>query len=655
MRPAQRAVTSATLTAFNSCQDALSALRKAAQASITQYGLPTEGMATDRGEFPAADGAAAAAPSAAAAAPAAAPAGGASAPAYSGTNDYTAGVDEPDLVKTDGSRIVTVSGNTLEVIDAASHQVTGTLNLTSAGISGGTVNLLLSGSHALLIAQNTVFFGGADPGVDQYGPRFLLVDLTGSPRVLASYTIDGNLIDARQVGSVVRIVTQYAPVIRFPDLPDGTSNAGRMAAYRAAAGSAGLDAWLPSYAATESDGAVISGSVPCTAISRPKTFSGTNLLTVLTFDASATSFGSGDPVSVVADGDTVYGTASSLYVASGGQTGPFGGAGGPVGYVSGPAAVRQETQIYRFDITGQGAPRYAASGTVPGYLINQYAMSEWNGFLRVATTTGTSWALADGRPAGARASSSAVYELTTAGHAMRIVGNVTGLGSEERIYAVRFMGPVGYVVTFRQTDPLYTLDLTDPSHPHAVGALGLTGYSAYLQPVSATRLVGIGQQADAQGHVLGTQVSLFDVANLAAPARLSTYALASSTSAAELDPHAFLYWPADGLVVVPLQTSGPVSGSSAQPSQGPQTGALVLRLSGDRIAVDGFIGQPQTGSYPGSAIERSLIIGQTLWTVSPAGVMASDLTTLHQQAWLPFTSVPPIYPNQSMAPAAAES
>ena len=75
-------------------------------------------------------------------------------------------------------------------------------------------------------------------------------------------------------------------------------------------------------------------------------------------------------------------------------------------------------------------------------------------------------------------------------------------------------------------------------YARAVGALGLTGYSAYLQPVSATRLVGVGQQADAEGHVQGTQVSLFDVANLADPARLSTYALASSTSAAEQDPHA---------------------------------------------------------------------------------------------------------------------
>jgi hypothetical protein len=209
----------------------------------------------------------------------------------------------------------------------------------------------------------------------------------------------------------------------------------------------------------------------------------------------------------------------------------------------------------------------------------------------------------------------------------------------ERIYAVRFMGPAGYVVTFRQTDPLYTLDLSDPAHPRVVGALGLTGYSAYLHPVSATRLIGIGQQADTMGHVLGTQLSLFDVSDLATPARLDSYALADSMSQAQSDPHAFLYWPADQLVVVPIQADGPVA---ADPGVGiasagplPQSGALVLRIAGTRIVRTGFISQPESDPYT-SPIERSLIIGQTLWTVSAAGLLASDLTSLREQAWLPF-------------------
>lgn len=642
-------VRKATLTAFHSCREALAKLREATEASVTPYGLPT-GTASYGGGvmFPAgaraADGAAN--PAAAVGAPhAAANTGtagagtagaGTAAPAYSGTNDYAAGVDEPDLVKTDGRRIVTVSRGSLEVIDAATRRVTGQLNLASAGIQGDPANLLLSGDHALLLAPY------AGPPAPETGPRFFLVDLAGQPRVIASYGIQGALIDARLVGSVARIVTSSQPAIEYPDLPAGYSDAQRVAAYRAVTSRANLEAWLPQYDSGEG-GVTTVGHVPCTAVSRPDRYSGTNLLTVLTFDLSAGTLGTGTPVSVVADGDTVYGTTSSLYVASGQmRTAPR--AAAPM---SGQAQPRQDTQIYRFDITRPGAPLFAGSGSVPGYLVDQYAMSEWGGYLRVATTTGTSWSIADGRPSGARTSSSAVYELTTSSPVMRIAGKVAGLGTGERIYFVRFMGPVGYVVTFRQTDPLYTLDLGDPSHPRVVGALGLTGYSAYLDPVSASRLIGIGQDADAEGHKLGTQVSLFDVSDLAAPARLATYALAGSRSGAEFNPHAFLYWRPDQLVVVPIAAYGPVTGT-APDMQVPLAGALVLRVTDSGITTVGFISQPRSGVNR-QAIERSLVIGQTLWTVSAAGVLASDLGTLQAQAWLPFPSHLNSYPERAVA------
>jgi hypothetical protein len=313
------------------------------------------------------------------------------------------------------------------------------------------------------------------------------------------------------------------------------------------------------------------------------------------------------------------------------------------GGTAGTPGIGQRTDIYRFDITSPGPPRFAAGGSVPGYLIDQYALSEWQGYLRVATTTGTSWALADGRPADAQTSSSAVYVLSTRGPVMRPVGQVRGLGRTERIYSVRFIGPVGYVVTFRQTDPLYTVDLSDPAQPRVRGSVALTGYSAYLHPASDTRLIGIGRQADAMGHVGGTQVSLFDVSDLAAPTRLATFTLAAAISDAEFDPHAFLYWPGAHLMVVPLQRTGMVAGApvppdgAAQSAGAPQSGALVLRIDDSGITETGFITQPDPAGYLGyPPIQRSLIIGQNLWTISAAGAMASDLTTLRQQGWIPF-------------------
>jgi uncharacterized secreted protein with C-terminal beta-propeller domain len=195
---------------------------------------------------------------------------------------------------------------------------------------------------------------------------------------------------------------------------------------------------------------------------------------------------------------------------------------------------------------------------------------------------------------------------------------------------VRFVGPVGYVVTFRQTDPLYTIDLSDPTHPRVRGSLELTGYSAYLHPVSDTELLGIGRQADAQGHVGGLQVSLFDVSDLDSPSRVATFGLPDSQSTAEFDPHAFLYWPADGLVVVPLQMYN---------QSGTQGGVLVLRASGSSLSDIGFLSQPASGTFGinvAMAISRSLVIGNTLWTVSDGGLMANSLTDLAQVAWLPF-------------------
>ena len=221
---------------------------------------------------------------------------------------------------------------------------------------------------------------------------------------MSSYTIEGSLIDARQIGPAVRVVISTQPGLNFPVQPGSTSNARRVVANQAVISRAGLDAWLPHYEET-SGGATSTGRIACSAVSRPATYSGANLLTVLTFDLSSDALGSGDGVSIVADGNTVYGTDTSLYVAGDERwlaeaaTADPGPGMSAEGAASTPgSAIRQRTDIYRFDITGPGPPRFAAGGSVPGYLIDQYALSQWQGYLRVAITTGTSWALADGPP-----------------------------------------------------------------------------------------------------------------------------------------------------------------------------------------------------------------------------------------------------------------
>ena len=223
-------------------------------------------------------------------------------------------------------------------------------------------------------------------------------------------------------------------------------------------------------------------------------------------------------------------------------------------------------------------------------------------------------------------SHSMVSVLTRRGDQLAQVGRIDGLGKGERIYAVRYLGDTAYVVTFRQTDPLYTVDLSEPSQPRVTGELKITGYSAYLHPVGDGRLLGVGQEATVQGSTTGTQVSLFDTSDQRGAKRISQVHFEGGHSEVEGDPHAFLYWPDKDLVVLPMAVmSDPAA---------PGTGAVVLRVSGDTLTQ---VGTLRHEGAVGFAPRRAMVIGDELWTVSQAGMLVSDLDRLTQVAWLPFT------------------
>jgi hypothetical protein len=672
IRPGVAKAADVALVRFTTCADALRNLRAAATAATlagtahlvggaSGIAGPAVGAAP-AANAPAADG------SRGSAQPATAPG------AYSSTNDAVAGVDEPDLVKTDGQRIVTVIGGVLRVVNVATHQVTGMLRLpdVAGGFGMSPVNLLLSGDRAMVLFDQGYPLVEVGGGVSSapvpspiFGPRLLLVDLSApTPQVIAQYTMDGALVDARQVGSVVRVVVRSVPRVFFSGPAMEGVSAGGMPVTAPAIGRAGIGSWLPRYQVTARHWSH-SGTVGCADIRHPvaQVYSGLSMLTVLTFDLQSARLGDGLPVTIVADGSTVYSNGTSLYVAGSQQWSvpapqgmpPVAGRAGesPTGLAGGapmasappvtlrpnpaytlpqslppqPAFPQQRTAIYKFSIAAPGRPVYEASGTVPGWLLGsagltQYALSEWNGALRVATTSGGAFG------AGSwQAPVSAVYELEQFGSSLVIVGKVGGLGAGEQVYAVRFAGPAGYVVTFRQVDPLYTLDLSDPAQPRVTGELWLSGYSAYLDPIGATRMIGIGQSVGPLGETAGTQISLFDTADPAAPARLAVFRLPFGHSEAEFDPHAFLYWPATGMQVIPVQLLyGPGAAE-----------ALVLRVGDHSITEAGVIRQPAVPGWPGGAqIRRSLVAGGALWTLSEAGLWANGLNTLRPSGWVPF-------------------
>ncbi|MGH3716084.1 MAG: beta-propeller domain-containing protein [Micromonosporaceae bacterium] len=633
------------LVAFDSCGAALKDFKRAARPYVGPYGFGFGGHGySDNAE---ADSAAGAGRDSAPQAPGAPADKGGSAPDHSGTNVHEAGVDEPDLVKTDGRRIVTVADGVLRVVDVATRKQTGTLRLPHDG--GQTYDrayaeagqLLMYGDRALVVLSNPhVRYdgGGPVPGAEPAAPgradpeasapelaivgvELVQIDLAGTPRIISRMKLDGEYVDARAVGGTVRLVTRSAPRVPFA-YPDGShrSEARAQRDNRITLERTTIADWLPRYE-IDNGRTVTRGQVGCQAVSRPTAYTGTSMLTVTTLGLEASALSGKQAVSIVADGSTVYGTGKTLYVASAQHQAI------PVDAVREPESMpKPRTNVYKFDTSRAGTPRFTAAGSVPGWLINQYAMSEHDGYLRLATTVEEFGGAAQPR------SQSAVYVLAHDGKKLTTVGRLGGLGKSERIYAVRFSGPVGYVVTFRQTDPLYTVDLRDPRSPKLLGELKIPGFSAYLHPAAAGRLIGVGQEANEQGQVQGTQVSLFDVSDLSAPRRLAQYHVKAGHSEAEYDPHAFLYWPKTGLLVIPVVSYG---AERAEPDKGePVVGALVLKLSGDSFTEVGTIAHPNQ-DYRG-AVRRSLIIGDTLWTVSSAGLLANDAETLQKQAWISF-------------------
>ncbi|TDO39574.1 beta-propeller domain-containing protein [Paractinoplanes brasiliensis] len=572
------------LVAFDSCAQLEKELRAAAELSSTaeqggaRLAVPDNARAADAGAAP-----------------------GQAAPAHSSTNVHEAGVDEPDIVKTDGRRIVTITGGVLRVVDTASRAQTGKLAL---GLKAyGEPTLLLAGNRALVLAD-----GGGGPMLREDTriirpaegrSELLLIDLSSvQPRLISRYRGDGRIIDARQQGSTAHVVIGSGPDFQRPFRGD-TVPENVMQDDRNTIKATPLDAWLPDWEIT-TGGRTTKGQLDCAAVSRPDSFSGLRMLRVLTFDLNAAELGAGDPVAMVADGDTVYGTDDSLYIANN-ETWRFNTAASGTSRIAPPDG----TNIYRFSLPPVGKPAYVASGKVPGRLLNQYSMSEWEGHLRVATT---SWA----------DDASAVRVLRERNGKLTEVGVAEGLGKGERIYSVRFIGPRGYVVTFRQTDPLYSLDLSDPEKPRVTGELKITGYSSHLQAAGENRLIGIGQEADAQGRPQGVQVSLFDVSDPAAPKRLDQHVVAGGQSEAEADPHAILWWPATNLLVMPV-------------ADAKADGALALRVTGDRLRDVTRLAPAVASAGP---MRRAVVVEDVLWSITGEGLLATDTSTLDRVAWV---------------------
>jgi Beta propeller domain len=493
-----------------------------------------------------------------------------------GTNVQDADVDESDVAKTDGRILVRVVARELVVTDVSGSRPRELSRTTLPGRVVVHPELLLHGDRVLVVGGelSTPFLGPITqrgkvagdllpPRMQDSRTRLLSVDLAdpSAPRVSDDRSVDGSAVSTREYADgTVRVVLRTGyPTLHFVH-PDRDHTAAQATeANRTLVRDAPIDTWLPAMHSGAGPDTPLLG---CSDVRHPLRPSGPGLVTVLSFPVD--DVGQHTATAVTTSGDLVYSSADRLYV--------------------GTASTDRTTAVHAFALDG-ARTSYVGSGSVPGTVRDRWSFDAYDGHLRVASTTGLPGS----------ATSNGVTVLTERGGRLVRTGRLDGLGTDEQTKAVRWFGPLAVVVTFRQTDPLYTLDLSDPARPRVLGRLRAPGYSSYLHPVGDHLLVGIGHDATTTGADLGGQAATFDLRDPGAVRRVDTLGLGRRSSpAAEWDARAFTYLPDQRTLVTAMQ--GWTGGS---------------RFVAVHVARDGQLGETsswRTTGYPGSDV-RALPLG----------------------------------------------
>ena len=638
------------LRTFDSCQAVDDWYTENLLPHVTAWGIDTGGdySGGTPGAMPrgvAVDSAAPAAGAAEAAEPSTSSESDAVGVGDTGTNLQEAGVDEPDLAKTSDGRLYTVVGGDLVVLDVTGAAPVELGRVPIPGLDDAPdAELLLVGDRVVVFSSSWLPIPGRsggswaapapiEPGIApdmMYpgGPQTTVstvVDVSSpaGPRVVHTDEIEGRYLSARLTGGTVRVVTSSSP--RF-DFPSGSSDSEGPVGQNSSVEAnkehlRGLTAadFLPGTVTTSADGTrTVHPRTDCSTVTRPQDWSGAGVITVRTLDPAA------DPAVVdedlvVADGELVYASADRLYVGTV-KTRWSDWRGDSV----------STTQVHGFDTGARDATGYLASGRVTGTVPGRWALSARDGRLRVASTRQQHRSMTRGWVP----SQSGITVLEERGTDLVPVGSVGGLGIDEQIHAVRWFEDTAYVVTFRQTDPLYAVDLSDPTTPRVTGELKIPGFSSYLHPVGGHRLLGVGQDADPQtGRTGAAQVSLFDVSDPAAPNRVGLWqdeggGWGSRSSVAD-DSRQFSYLPQERTALVPLSGEG--------------ASLVALRVDEGAVTQTGRLELGGWASPDGRQLRRAISLGdgrvviitdaadRTLTTVRASSLESSGSLTLPVQ------------------------
>lgn len=494
------------------------------------------------------------------------------------TNTQVEGVDEADIIKNDGRYLYIVSSGVhsdtrLKIVDTETmtllydEYVLTEDEKTSLGI----YDIYVNGDTLVAVCNFTendnskaIFYSGSIAfGYDPWSSNTVSVvyDISDRSNIKEVRRVkqDGRMLSTRMNGSVLYTVTSYTVYNQNLD-----------------------ETYMPK---------VNEEFVGCDCIYIYDENS--TSYTVLTAYDTKDKNGEVGNVSVLGSGAEVYCTTDTLYVG-----------------MYDRKYDEDKTNIFAFSLDGTKVA-YKASGAVKGYFLNQFSFDEYKDCLRVATTTYDYKTDKD------------ISSLYILNKDLQLIGKLEDIADDEQIKSVRFMGDTGYIVTFRNTDPLFTLDLSDPTAPKILGELKLPGYSAYLHPIGDGYMVGIGYDGDEENAKFDSvKVSVFDVTDPRNPVESDTFIIKDAETDVNDDPKAFISSETMGFIGIPVRHF------DSNPDVEMVLSYKIIRIeNGKIISHEGFTHPDLTHVRYGYRLFRGTYIGEKLYTISLESVAEHSLNS----------------------------
>lgn len=568
-------------------------------------------------------------------------------PEYSTTNIQVAGVDEADIVKTDGEYIYAVTqerhggvkGKMIiarayppEESEVVSETVLENFQPSEMFIHGKYVIIFGQSRESIPVPEH----GGVVPKMEilpyPYYPQLTTVqiwDVTdrSNPELIRSVDFEGSYLSSRKIGPYVYFVVNSPP--KYHILEQG-----------------GDENILPLYRdRKEMDigkNTSFTKICGCSEVGYFEPMNPENFITIASLSLEDPE-GKINKKVIVGSGQNIYASLENLYVAE--MNYPFWFAAREAGMPT------EKTIVHKFSLDN-GDISYLGNGEVPGRILNQFSMDEWDSHFRIATTLGRL-----GRSGGHTSNNVYVFDS-----GLNMVGKLEDIAPGESIYSARFIGERGYLVTFRKVDPFFVLDLSNHTKPKILGKLKIPGYSDYLHPYDENHIIGIGKETEPAEEgdfswYQGVKMAIFDVTDVSNPKELHKVVIGDrgTDSYALHDHKAFLFDREKNLLVIPIllavMTEEQKSDEKKAWEYGDYVfqGAYVYNISLE----NGFILKGRITHYDDNetflksgyyyfggeySVKRSLYIDNVLYTISGKKIMLNSLDDLSEINTLVFSN-----------------